>query len=63
MIGKVKEGGSRKERMCQVYLIRVTQVKTKCREYWLDIAVAWRLVSVECDKHLHRENSTPLIML
>ena len=39
MIGKVKERSSRKEVMCQVYLIRVTRVETKCGEYWLDIVV------------------------
>ena len=63
MTGEVKERSSWKEGMCQVYLIRVTRVKTKCREYWLDIAVPWRLVSVECDEHLHRANWTLLIML
>ena len=63
MMGEVKERSSWKERMCQVYLIQVTRAKTKCREYWSDIAVPWRLVSVECDEHLHRGDSTVLIML
>ena len=49
--------------MGKVYLIRMTRVKTKCQKYWLDIAVPSRLVSAECDEHLHRENSTLLIML
>jgi len=62
-MGEVKERSSWKERMCQVYLIRVTREKTKCREYWLDIAFSWRLVSVECDEHLHPENLRLLIML
>ena len=63
MMEEVKERSSWRERMCQIYLIRVTREKTKCWEYWLNIAVPWRLVSVECDEHLHRENSTLLIML
>jgi len=63
VMGEVKERSSWKERMYQVYLIRVTRVKTKCPEYYLGIAVPWRLVSVECDEHLHWENSTLLIML
>ena len=62
MMGEVKEGSLWKEGMCRIYLIRVIREKMKCREYWLDIAVPWRLVSVECDEHLHRENSTVLIM-
>ena len=55
-VGEVREKSSWKERICQVYLTRVIRVKTKGREYWLDIAVPWRLVSVERDEHLHREN-------
>jgi len=49
--------------MCQVYLIQVTRVKAKCREYWLDIAVPWGLVSVVWNEHLHRGNSMLLIIV
>ena len=62
-MGEVKERSSWWGRMYQVYLIRVAQVKAQSGEYWLDIAVPWRLVSVECEEHLHRGDSKLLILL
>jgi len=57
IMGEVKEwsswGGTNVSILLESNLIRVTRVKTQCRESWFDIAIPWRLVSVECDEHLH----------